>query len=403
MMYPVKFLTRDEAEEILKKIKVYPRVVEYFSNKLDLIPIYISSLTFVQANIIKQEAISVDIDAAIPHGMIDATTKRGDILLIGDRHRLRKLVPKLKCQPYGLKKIGKEIEKIVETFPAKSFKIRKREKIFDCRGPVIMGILNVTPDSFSDGGRYSSVEKAIAKAEKMIEEGADIIDVGGESTRPGAEPVTIKEEIKRVVPVIKEIRKRWEIPISIDTSKPEVAKITVEEGADIINEITAAKDPEMENFIIENKIPIVLMHMLGEPRTMQKNPEYKDLIGEIYQFLEERVNFFLRNGMEKETIAIDPGIGFGKTVEHNLMILNHLDSFLYIGTPLLIGPSRKSFIGITLNLPVEERVEGTIASVVWSYMKGACIFRVHDIKENLRALKLASAIKNSFSHGELKN
>ncbi len=399
-MYTIHFLTLEEAEEFLKeRINVFPGVVPLFRDKIDLRVIYIPSVNYVQGNIIKQEALASDIDAAIPQGMIDATRESGPVLIIGDLHRIKRLIAKLKLQPYGLKKIAESLEELIEKEPLK-FRIPAKGIEFDCRNPVIMGILNVTPDSFSDGGKYNTLERALSRVEEMIRDGADIIDVGGESTRPGASPVDVNEELKRTIPIIEEIRKRFEIPISIDTSKPEVAKRALEAGADIINDVTAAREPEMEKLIIETKSPVVLMHMQGEPRTMQRNPHYEDVIGEIYGFLKERVNFFVRNGLNYDQIAIDPGIGFGKTLQHNLTIFNHLDSFLSIGSPVLIGPSRKSFIGMILDVPVEEREEGTVASVIWSYMKGACIFRVHDVKENKRALEVAKAIKFSFSTGK---
>ncbi len=401
-MYPIRFLTREEAEHFIKKLSVYPSVVELFTNKLDLLPIYIPQVTFVQGNIIKQEALSVGMDAALPKGMIDASVKKGPILIIGDRRRIKKLIEKLKCQPYGIKQIAEQIEEMVGTLPARHFAIPSAGVRFDCNNPVVMGILNVTPDSFSDGGKFNRVDSAVRHAEEMVEEGADIIDIGGESTRPGAQPVSAEEEIERVIPVIREVKKRLNTIISIDTYKAEVAKAAIEEGADIINDVSAARSREMEELILTRKLPVILMHMKGRPRDMQKDPRYDDVVDEIYTFLKERVDFFADNGLPREQMAIDPGIGFGKTLNHNLTILNHLDSFSTIGTPILIGPSRKSFIGMILDLPVEERLEGTISSVVWSYLKGACIFRVHDVKANKRALDVARAIKFSFE-GEAGN
>jgi len=267
--------------------------------------------------------------------------------------------------------------------------------------PLIMGILNVTPDSFYDGGRYFGIEKAIERGKEMERCGADIIDVGGESSRPGSQPVSEKEEIERVLPVIKGLSNEVKIPISIDTYKSKVAEKALEEGASIVNDISALRfDERMVDVVREYKAGVVLMHMKGKPSDMQKNPYYEDTVGEIYSFLEERIKFCEENGIEKEQIVIDPGIGFGKRLIDNLLILKNISHFLSLGRPILIGTSRKSFIGFLLNLPVEERLEGTIASVIISYLKGVSIFRVHDVKEMKRALSVAFAIENPENYNE---
>ncbi|RKY31815.1 MAG: dihydropteroate synthase [Candidatus Omnitrophota bacterium] len=267
--------------------------------------------------------------------------------------------------------------------------------------PVIMGILNVTPDSFYDGGRYFEVEEAVKRGKEMEKEGADIIDVGGESSRPGSHPVSEKEEMERVLPVIKELSKEVKIPISIDTYKSKVAEEALKEGARIVNDISALRfDRKMVDVIRDYKAGVVLMHMKGRPSDMQKNPYYEDTVGEIYSFLEERIKFCEENGIEKEQIVIDPGIGFGKRLIDNLLILKNIHHFLSLGRPILIGTSRKSFIGFLLNLPVEERLEGTISSVIISYLKGVSLFRVHDVKEIKRALSVAFAIENPEIYDE---
>lgn len=246
--------------------------------------------------------------------------------------------------------------------------------------PKIMGILNVTPDSFSDGGLFADPARGVARALQMIEEGADVIDIGGESTRPGAEPVSAEEEIRRVVPVIGTIRKQSEIPISIDTMKSQVAARALEAGATMINDISAGHfDPEMIPLAAKREVPICLMHMQGEPRTMQKNPHYDDVVAEVKTFLRERIEECLEAGITKEKIIIDPGIGFGKRLEDNLRLLKELGQFQDLGCPILIGTSRKSFIGQLTGAKVEERLPGTLASIAIALQNGASIFRVHDV------------------------
>ena len=261
---------------------------------------------------------------------------------------------------------------------------------------LVMGILNVTPDSFSDGGKFFTRESALERARQLIREGADIIDIGGESTRPGAEPVPAAEELSRVIPVIRAIRQESSVPISIDTYKATVAEAALDAGANIVNDISALRfDPQMVKVVARARVPVVLMHMLGEPRTMQQNPVYTDVVREIKEFLGERIAFARAHGIEK--IIIDPGIGFGKTVAHNLEILRRLSELKELGCPILIGTSRKSFIGKLGGteehpLPVQERLEGTIASNVIAVLNGAQIVRVHDVAVMKKALAIVDAV-----------
>jgi len=271
----------------------------------------------------------------------------------------------------------------------------------NCRGKsitfgkrtLIMGILNVTPDSFSDGGVYFSVDTAVERAEAMVAEGADMIDVGGESSRPGAESVSLEEELSRVLPVIRRLAKELEVPISIDTYKAHVAKQAIEAGANIVNDISALNfDPEMAKVVSETQAAVVLMHMKGTPRNMQMNPTYHALIPEIAQYLRRSIERAVDAGVTEEKMIIDPGIGFGKTVEHNLEIIRRLRDFRVLGKPILIGTSRKSFIGKILDLSAEDRIEGTAATVACSIMNGADIVRVHDVKQMCRVARMTDAI-----------
>ncbi len=262
---------------------------------------------------------------------------------------------------------------------------------------LVMGIVNVTPDSFSDGGEFYSSKDAIAHASKLINEGADIIDIGGESTRPGATEISSSDELKRVIPVIQGIRSNnSDILISIDTTKAIVAKEAVEVGANIINDVSGLSfDSQMPMTVASLNVPIIIMHMKGNPRNMQKKPEYKDLIDEILNYFKERIKIATKAGIDREMIILDPGIGFGKTVEHNFQILSKLNKFNKLELPLLIGPSRKSFIGLTLNLSPEDRVDGTAATVAIGVNNGARIVRVHDVEKMKRVVIITDRIRNA--------
>lgn len=258
-----------------------------------------------------------------------------------------------------------------------------------------MGILNATPDSFSDGGLYLDKSSAIERAYQIAEEGADIIDIGGESTRPGSEPITVQEELRRTIPVIEAISKNIKIPISIDTYKSEVAKVALDAGASMVNDISGLRfDPKMPEIVSEYKVPVVIMHIKGTPKDMQTNPFYEALIPEIMDYFRMGIKIATQAGISEDKIIIDPGIGFGKTFEHNLEIINNLQEFTLFRKPILIGPSRKAFIGKILgDAPISERLEGTSAVVAISILKGANIIRVHDVKEMVKVAKVTDAIK----------
>lgn len=256
-----------------------------------------------------------------------------------------------------------------------------------------MGVVNVTPDSFSDPGLYLDKDRAVKRGLELENQGADILDIGGESTRPGSDPVSAEEELKRIIPVITELRKKTKALISVDTTKAEVAEKALEAGADIVNDISAFRfDDRMPLLISDSGAPVVLMHMKGVPKTMQSNPFYEDLFQEICCFLEERISTATAYGIQREKIIVDPGIGFGKGLEHNLAIINNLSFLQNLGRPILAGISRKSFIGKILNLPPQERIEGTIASAILSVLRGAHILRVHEVEQVKRAITVAEAI-----------
>lgn len=264
----------------------------------------------------------------------------------------------------------------------------------DLSVPRVMGILNVTPDSFSDGGRFTRLETALAQARTMLSEGADIIDIGGESTRPGAQAVTVYEELQRVIPVIEAIRGESDALISIDTSKPQVMREAVHAGANIINDVNALRNQGAIEAVAELAVPVCLMHMRGEPRTMQDDPQYQDVVNEVKQFLLERAADCEQAGIAREKIILDPGFGFGKSLQHNLELFRHIPDFVDSAYPLLVGVSRKSMIGHLLDgVPPGERVYGSVALATMAVSMGAHLLRVHDVRATVDAIKMVRAIQ----------
>jgi dihydropteroate synthase len=260
--------------------------------------------------------------------------------------------------------------------------------------PKVMGIVNLTPDSFSDGGRLSSPRASVDFACRLVEQGANLVDLGGESSRPGAEPITLEEELRRVVPVIRQLSKRVSIPISIDTTKAEVARAALAVGASIVNDISAlAADPEMAGVVASAGAGLVLMHMRGIPETMQVDPRYTDVVPEVHDFLARRVEWAQAGGIPRERIAVDPGIGFGKTGAHNLEILRNLERFANLGCAILVGVSRKGFLGSITGRPVTERTAATVAASLDSCLRGARVVRVHDVSEMVDAIRVWTALR----------
>ena len=263
----------------------------------------------------------------------------------------------------------------------------------DLSKPRVMGIVNVTPDSFSDGGKFNTTEKAIEHALQLVGEGAEILDIGGESTRPGASPVPLDEELKRVIPVIEGLRGVG-VPLSIDTYKPQVMQAAITAGADIVNDVCALREPQALEIVAASQVGVCLMHMQGRPQTMQADPQYDDVVSEVRKFLKDRLNAAEQAGIGRSRIVLDPGFGFGKRTAHNLTLLNHLNDIQAFGLPLLIGLSRKSVLGQVVGSAVDERIHASIAASVVSVMKGANIVRVHDVKPTIDALKIVQAVMN---------
>lgn len=388
-----------EIKQEMKNIGVDPCGIKIMVPKALTYLVRMDSVSNIAANILKQEMLSLGADVAVSRGALTGRAKKTGCLVMGNLSQLVRLNRKLIKQPFGLDKISHELSNTLNNFQKEKFviKLGKYKINLDARAH-IMGIVNLTPDSFSGDGRYKvtrpcgqQITNIISFVEKMVEDGADIIDIGGESTRPGAKPVSIKEEIRRTIPAIKEINKKIKIPISIDTYKPEVARAALENGAVIVNDIFGLRNKKMACVIAKYKAGVVIMHMRKAPSNMQKNIKYNSLIDEIIQYLKAAVKRAEDSGIGKDNVIIDPGIGFGKSIEHNLEILNRLNEFRALGKPILIGPSRKSFIGKILNVGVEERIFGTVSSCVLAVNNGAKIVRVHDVKEVKQSLKILGA------------
>ena len=359
------------------------------------------------ALILKEAMLSKGGDCAIHRDAITHKVERSDCVLMGTEKAFTQLLDDLRAQPFELPRLADEIQSAIENSKRAEPLTPSDDVLPERLRPfyaairsrtAIMGILNVTPDSFSDGGQYVTTEAAVEHGIRMAEDGADILDIGGESSRPCAEPVSLDEELSRVIPVIEALVGRTQTPISIDTYKPAVARVALDAGADIINDITGLADDGMRVLAAERKAPVIIMHMLGDPRTMQENPVYEDVVSEIMAFLRERIVLAVEAGLPREYLIIDPGVGFGKTAEHNLEILRKLRDFRSLGLPILIGTSRKAFIGRALGgAPPAERVFGTAATVALSIHNGANIIRVHDVKEMSQVARLADAMLDTRS------
>lgn len=392
-MKAIRILALKHNEDIIeefRKIGVHPQGIKIMSPKTQSVLIRIDDIPAVYANVLKQEMLALGGDVAVSLGTISGRDKKTSCILIGCWKHYRNLISKLRLQPWGLDALAYELKEVIKNYTRKRMEISwKGHRLNFGSRTFIMGILNVTPDSFSDGGKYLDVDKAVVRAEEMVKEGADIIDVGGESTRPGAKPVAVNEELHRVIPVITAIKEKLNVLISIDTQKAEVAKQAIKTGADIVNDVSALRaDSEMVKVVKRFDVPVILMHMKGRPRTMQRNPHYNDVISEIYHFLEERINWAKKHGVDENKIIIDPGIGFGKTLNHNLEIIRRLREFRSLGRPILIGTSRKSFIGMILNLSPQERLNGTLASCALAITNGVDVLRVHDVKQVKQLVKV---------------
>lgn len=378
----------------LKKIGVHPASVETFMNKSAILPLKVLKVRTPAANIIKQEMLACGGDCAIHAGCVVCSQDHSDILLLGTRKHYRLLLQKMAMMPYfGLPKLCEELQSFLEEPMLKTILADNRTLVYD--HVIVMGILNITPDSFYAGSRIGSIEEVINRAGKMLSDGAEILDIGGESTRPGSDSVTSQEEITRIVPVINALRKEYPKSIlSVDTYHAETAKAALEAGADIINDISAMEyDERMIDVVIKSNAPIILMHMRGTPKNMQQNTEYNNVVEDVTKYLYERAAMLRGHDFPKEKIILDPGIGFAKNVEQNLKIMQGLSEMTGSEYPVLLAASRKSTIGKVLgDIPPEERLSGTIATSLQAVYAGANMVRVHDVKENAQAIRMLEAI-----------
>ena len=385
----------EDAKRQIAAIGVEPEAVAILGPKAVHLNLIVEGVRPPVAIIIKESMLAAGADAAINRNSITNTIERADVLVMATRKQLRHAAQNFKMQPFGIAEIGAEMLRVADNLYALPPPwVLPDGTEFSFEHTRIMGILNITPDSFAGDGVGGDLNGAVERAVEIEETGADIIDVGGESTRPGSDPVDEKKELGRVIPVIKAIANRVKIPISIDTRKANIARAAIEAGAMIINDVSGlSSDKEMAGLCAKEKVPVIAMHMKGTPKDMQDNPVYTDAVGEILRYLSERVAACVEAGIEEGQIAIDPGIGFGKRLEDNLDILRRLAEFKSLGRPIVVGASRKMFIGKITGLPVEERLEGSVGAACAAAMNGANIIRCHDVGETAKALKIVDAIK----------
>lgn len=381
--------------DAIRGIGAHQASIPIFEHKANIEPLKLINVRTPAANVIKQEMLGVGGDAVTPVGCIVNKDKYVDVLLLGTPKHYALLAKKLlQMNFFGMPEISKELEAYLNRKAPTTRLLDGRVITYD--KVRVMGILNITPDSFYAGSRLNGVEAALKRAEQMLEEGADIIDIGGESTRPGSDYVSGTGERQRVLPVIASIRSKFpEAIISVDTWRAETADGAIASGADIINDITGMEgDKRMVNVIQRTKAPIILMHMRGTPKDMQTQCDYANVVDEVAIHLAERAALAESMGLDKQSIILDPGIGFAKNVQQNLLLMRDLHTLTSFGYPVLLAASRKSTIGKVLgDIPAEERLEGTIATSLQAVYAGAHLVRVHDVKENLRAIRMLEAIR----------
>ncbi len=395
-LYNVRFIEMKNEYDIndqLNSIGVDPENVGNLTDKFRFYSMKVENVDTRGANLVEQYINQLGGVVAINSEARAFTVRFTDLLLSGSRHMFSLLVIRLKKEPFGLDELAGEIKKCIES---DNGVMMWSGRVLDFhKKTYVMGILNSTPDSFFDESRIASVHEAVERAEKMIKAGVDIIDIGGESSRPGSDSVSEDEEIRRVIPVVQAIRERSDIIISIDTRKKNVAERALDSGADIINDISGLQNNmEMAKLIARRKTPIILMHIRGIPKNMQKNPYYKNTVSEILRELQSSISKAMGAGIPHDKIIIDPGIGFGKRLEDNLKIIRELQSFKSLNFPVLIGLSRKSFIGQILDKPVEKRLIGTIVANTVAILNGANIIRVHDVGQTVEMVKIIESIRN---------
>jgi dihydropteroate synthase len=382
----------DDVRKVLGRMAVSSAGIDIMDKKALFRVVHVKGIDIRAANILKQEMLSRGGEVATSREVYELGGREAECLMMGTLAQYERLLPKLRDQPFGLRELSEAIMSALTHVD--SLAPVCHPLLQSARVPLVMGALNVTPDSFSDGGDFAEFEAAAARAREMAAQGADLIDIGGQSTRPGSDPVPLEVEMQRVVPLVAELAPDLGVPISVDTSRAAVAAAALEAGAGLINDVTALRgDPEMAACLRDAACPVVLMHMQGTPATMQLDPTYDDVVQDIYAWFAERLSWAVDQGLAEENLVIDPGIGFGKTVEHNLALLRQLRSFRSLGRPVAVGTSRKYFLGVILDLPEpKDRVLSTVATTVIAAREEAHLVRVHDVAENVQALKVVSAV-----------
>lgn len=361
-------------------------------------PVHLDEVPLKAAPLLKQEMLAVGGDSAHARGIADHTAANSAVVLLGTWSQYRRLVPKLARQPFQLAPIGRAIERALHLYTSRvPWTIRGVHRSFQVgRRTLVMGVLNITPDSFSDGGRFLDPDAAQAQALAMAAEGADLIDLGAESTRPGATPVSPDAEWGRLEPVLARLREVVAVPISVDTRSPEVARRALAAGADLVNDVGGLRLAEMRAVVARSGAPAVLLHMRGTPDTMQRDTTYADLRGEVFAYLAEAVGQAVRDGISERQLLVDPGLGFGKTAEQSLELLTHVGELRSLGLPVVIGASRKSFLGkLAGGATPAERLEAGLAAAVIASLQGAAVVRTHDVGPTVRALRLVDAVRQA--------
>ena len=388
-------ITPDALQNELRQIGAHQASFGIFGQRSVIEPLKLFAVRTPAANVLKQEMLSAGADCAVHCHTIDCKEALSDVVLLGTRKHYYELLRKLKPMTFlGLPELAAELAAFLGQ-PAPVTQLADG-RMLRYERMLIMGILNATPDSFFAASRMNALDNALERAAVMLEDGADILDIGGESTRPGAEPVSAEEEQQRVVPIIEAIKKRFpQTVISVDTYRASTAQAALTAGADMINDISAMEaDAQMAATALAMKAPVILMHMRGTPRTMQTNTDYQDVVGEVTAYLQGRIDYAKAQGLRSDQLLVDPGIGFGKKVEHNLTLMKRLREFTSFGLPVLLAASRKGTIGQVLgNLPPEERLEGTLATTAQAVVCGAHLVRVHDVKEHVRLVRMLEAIR----------
>ena len=389
----LKIENLEDAKKIIINSNCDECVYDKFSKKIISEPFIVENIDNRAANILKQEAISCGADVSVSKEVSLFKKGKSTVVICANKNQIEKISLKIKEQPFGLKDLSKKIIEINST-QLKQI-VCSTKKISLKNKPLVMGIINLSPDSFFKNG-IEDETLACEVAKEMQDYGADIIDVGAESTRPGSKPIAVREEVKKIKTFLKIFRKKSSIPVSIDTYKSEVAEVALGEGADIINDIYALRySKNMAKVISKNKAAVVLMHMRKTPLTMQKDIKYNNVISEIFNFLDKQIEFALENGIKKDSIIVDPGIGFGKTVENNSLVIKRLFEFKSLNVPLLVGLSNKSFLAkIIDDVDLDERLIATIVANIVSVLNGADILRVHNVKEIKKSLKIIKALRN---------